>query len=132
MASSSSAVQPVQQQARRSGKKTVEYERTKACMTNFTKTITVIGAVPSLRRQFVQATWLGIEADSTADQLFAQALIRIENDASQFTVFCDMLGEIKGADQILDNLKGVYMYIIQLCTCIIMILAMKIWDLCSC
>ena len=64
------------------------------------------GARKKLTSLYHQNKWLGIDESPEEDELVRLALMRIEQDPSQFDMFIDMLGGIKGMDVIVKVLTG--------------------------
>ena len=64
------------------------------------------GAKEKLTSLYQQNEWLGIDESPVEDKLVRVALMRIEQDPSQFDLFIDMLGDVEGMDVIVNILRG--------------------------
>ena len=63
------------------------------------------GARDMLTSLYQQNEWLGIDESPVEDKLVRAALVRIEQDPSQFEPFLKMLGGIKGMDVIVKKIR---------------------------
>ena len=101
-------MEPSNQQAKRRGKNTPEYQKVKESLLKFTDGMeTIPDAISCLTGKFVEAGWLPTHArDISARSLIIQALNRIENDAKEHKVFIGMLQDIPGTDQIVTMLSS--------------------------
>ena len=64
------------------------------------------GAREKLTSLYQQNRWLDIDESPDEDKLVRVALVRIEQDPSQFELFLKMLGVIKGMDVIVKKIRG--------------------------
>ena len=64
------------------------------------------GARDKLTRLYQREKWLDIAATPTEGELVRLALLRIEQDPSQFDLFIDMLRDTEGMDLIVTALTG--------------------------
>ena len=87
------------------GKCTKEYKKVLSNLSDIVGTLQLTRyAKQNLCLKFIEREWLDLSADPTEKELVTQALQRIELDVNQFDVFNDMLDDIKGMDQIVQNL----------------------------
>lgn len=89
----------VEQQERKGGKSTPQYEIVKTNMEKLIRTIRATkDAGKTLRIKFISAGWFDPNATSDAFSLIQKALNKIENDPAQYGTFYDMLKDIPELD----------------------------------
>ena len=89
------------------GKCTEEYRSVRSNLSDIVRALQLTpSAKQTLRLKFIEKEWLGLHADPTEDVLVTQALGRIQSDVNQFEVFVEMLRDMEGMDQIVQNLAG--------------------------
>ena len=87
------------------GKCTEEYKKVLSNLSNIVSALQLIpSAKQTLRLKFKEEELLDLPSDPTEEQLVYQALHRIDLDVYQFEVFIKMLDDIKGMDQIVQDL----------------------------
>lgn len=91
------------------GKETREYKSVRKNLRTINDHLRVNqGARQSLTEEYEEKEWIGIAYNPAVSEFTGLALNRIENDASQYHIFMDMLRNIKGIDIVVSRIEGTY------------------------